>query len=249
MNRSEYKNFYDMVGKLNGWDFSALKTVTEGESWDFYYEVAQRCNKHNLLLDIGSGGGEALLSIADAALLLVGIDQSSGMMQTAYDNLVKSKKVNIRFLQMDAEKITFPELFFNVVSCRHSEFFAKEVSKVLVSDGVFLTQQVGENDKFNIKQAFGRGQAYGVEDGSLKNKYISEINEAGFKDIQYYEFDATEYFQTYEDLVFFLKYTPVIPNFGQNQSDFDIMQKFIEANQTEKGIRTNSKRFMIVAKK
>jgi SAM-dependent methyltransferase len=249
MNRLDYKNFYDKVGKLNGWDFSKLKTISEGEQWNFYNEVTQRCNKSDLLLDIGTGGGEALLSNADAALLLVGIDHSVGMIQTANDNLEKSNKPNIRFLQMDAENITFPEGFFNVVSCRHSEFNAKEVSKVLENDGVFLTQQVSENDKFNIKQAFGRGQAYEIGDGVLMNKYISELDHAGFTDIKSYEFDATEYFQTYEDLVFLLKYTPIIPNFGENENDFDILQKFINGNQTEKGIRTNSKRFMIIAKK
>jgi SAM-dependent methyltransferase len=249
MNTSEYKDFYDKVGKLNGWDFSKLKTVTEGEQWNFYYEVTQRCNKSDLLLDIGTGGGEALLSIADTALLLVGIDNSAGMIQTATHNLLESKLNNVRFLHMEAEKVAFPELFYNVISCRHSEFVAKEVAKVLRSEGVFLTQQVSENDKLNIKQAFGRGQAFEIEDGLLKNKYISELGKAGFNDIKYYDFDATQYFKTYEDLVFFLRYTPVIPNFGQVERDFDILRKFIESNQTDKGIRTNLKRFMIVAKK
>jgi ubiquinone/menaquinone biosynthesis C-methylase UbiE len=87
MNRLDYKNFYDKIGKLNGWDFSNLKTVSEGEHWDFYNEVTRRCNKSDLLLDVGTGGGEALLSITDAALLLVGIDNSVGMIQTANVNL------------------------------------------------------------------------------------------------------------------------------------------------------------------
>jgi 2-polyprenyl-3-methyl-5-hydroxy-6-metoxy-1,4-benzoquinol methylase len=83
LNRSEYKDFYDKVGKLNGWDFSKIKTVTEGEQWNFFDEVVQRCNKTDLLLDIGTGGGEALISIAESALLLIGIDYSAGMVQTA----------------------------------------------------------------------------------------------------------------------------------------------------------------------
>jgi SAM-dependent methyltransferase len=249
MNGLEYKNFYDKVGKLIGWDFSKIKVVTEGEQWDFYNEVTQRCKKSDILLDIGVGGGERLLSITDSALLLVGIDQSNGMLQTANANLQQSKKPNVRFLQMDAESLEFPANFFNVVSCRHSNFCAQGVAKVLVKDGVFLTQQISDNDKFNIKQAFGRGQQFGPDEGILKDKYLSELAEAGFTDIQSFEYDATEYYNSYEDLVFLLKHTPIIPNFGECDNDFVLLEKFIQGNQTEKGIMTNSKRFIIIAKK
>ncbi|MGM2834971.1 SAM-dependent methyltransferase, partial [Bacillus cereus group sp. Bce025] len=51
------------------------------------------------------------------------------------------------------------------------------------------------------------------------------------------------------DLIFLLKHTPIIPNFGEEEEDFNILQKFIKANSSEKGIRTNSKRFMIIAVK
>lgn len=249
MNKLEYKNFYDKVGRLNGWNFSKLKVVSKGEQWDFSYEVNQSCKKTDLLLDIGTGGGEKLLSNTDFALLLVGIDHSNGMVQTANNNLQKSKKSNVRFLQMDAENLEFPSSFFNVVTCRHSNFYSKEVAKVLVKEGVFLTQQISDNDKLNIKQAFGRGQQFGNDEGILKDKYLSELAEAGFTDIQTFEYDAMEYYESYEDLVFLLKHTPIIPNFGECDNDFDILQKFIEGNQTKKGILTNSKRFMIIAKK
>jgi SAM-dependent methyltransferase len=249
MEQLEYKKFYDRVGKLNGWDFSKIKCISEGVKWNFYSEVTQRCKKSDILLDIGTGGGEALLSIAEFALLLVGIDNSVGMIQTANANLKGSKKSNIRILQMDAEKIDFPQSFFNVVSNRHSRFNANEVKRVLAKDGFFLTQQVSENDKLNLKQAFGRGQSSGIQDGTLKNEYLSELCEAGFTDIQSFEFDATEYYKTYEDLLFLMKYTPIIPNFGQCENDFALLEKFIEENQTTKGIMTNSKRFMLIAKK
>jgi len=249
MNTVEYKQFYDQVGKINGWDFSKVKSVSEGVAWDFYDEVIQSCKKSDLLLDIGTGGGEALLSIADSALLLIGIDLSTGMIETALNNLKQSNKPNIRFLQMDAEKLDFPDHLFNVVSCRHSAFSAKEIAKVLVNDGVFLAQQVSENDKLNLKEAFGRGQAFGTKKGVLKNQYIAELADAGFTDIQSFEYNATDYFETDEDFIFLLKHTPIVPNFGQSETDFQILQQFIKNNQTEKGIRTNSERFMITARK
>jgi hypothetical protein len=58
-----------------------------------------------------------------------------------------------------------------------------------------------------------------------------------------FEYEATEYYQEPEDLLFLLKNTPIIPNFGKEESDRPIIERFIEKNQTHRGIRTNSKRF------
>ncbi|CAG7652288.1 class I SAM-dependent methyltransferase [Paenibacillus allorhizosphaerae] len=248
MNELEYKHFYDRVGKINGWDFSKVNCISEGVKWNLYAEVMQSCKKSDLLLDIGTGGAEALLSIAEAALLLVGIDNSAGMLEAANANVASSKKSNVRILQMDADNLYFPSNFFNVVSCRHSPFCAKETARVLVKDGIFLTQQVSENDKLNLTTAFGRKREV-VEDGALKNKYIAELNEAGFSDIRSFDYDAAEYYKSYEDLIFLLKHAPIVPNFGKAENDFAMLEKFIEQHQTSKGIVTNSKHFMITARK
>lgn len=248
MNGVDYQNFYEQVGTRNGWNFDRIRLVTEGEQWDFYQEVTQRCTGSDLLLDIGTGGGEKLLNIAGCCLLLVGIDRSEGMIQTANKNLQCLQKENVRFLQMDAKNLIFPKQFFNVVSCRQAPFSAKEVAKVLSDDGVFLTQQVSEADKSNLKEAFGRGQSSDA-DGTLKNNYISKLYEAGFSEVQSFDYDAVEYYESYEDLIFLLKHTPIVPEFGQHKEDFKILEKFIKVNQTEKGIRTNSKRFLLIAKK
>lgn len=249
MNTLEYKDFYDKVGKRIGWDFSTMKCVSEGLPWDFYNEVTKVTKKSDLLLDIGTGGGEAILSIADSALLLVGIDHSTGMMETATKNAISSGIPNVRFLQMDAEQLDFPNHFFQVVSSRHSCLDPDEIAKVLAPGGIFLTQQVSENDKENIKEAFGRGQAFGKKNGTLKNGYITELREAGFTDIKAVEASVTEYYQTPEDLLFLLKHTPIIPNFGETEDDFLILEQWIRDNQTDKGIMTNSSRFMITARK
>lgn len=244
-----YKKLYDKVGSLIGWDFSNIKVKSEGEKWDFYKKVVGYCRKSDLLLDIGTGGGERVLKIATNVLLLIDIDISKNMIQTAYKNLQKSPKNNVRFLQMDAKDLKFPNAFFNIVSCRHSNFFVDEISRVLVHDGVFLTQQVSEADKLNIKKAFNRGQSFGVKDGSAKEKYVKDLKEAGFSDIQTFDYDAKEWYATPDDLIFLLRNTPIIPNFGENDHDFDILSEFIKDTTEDKGILTNSKRYMIIAKK
>lgn len=249
MNELEYKNFYDRVGEINGWDFSKIKSTSIGVQWNFYEKVKQACKPNGILLDIGTGGGENILRIASSALLLIGIDNSNGMIKTAKSNLKKSRVANVRFIQMTSEDLQFPNDFFDVISSCHAPFVASEVAKVLKEGGTFLTQQVSEADKLNLKKAFGRGQSIGVDDGTLKEKYIQELKEAGFVEVHSFDYNAIEYYQRPEDLVFLLKYTPTIPNFGQEKKDFDILDNFIENNRTKKGICTNSKRFLIIANK
>ncbi|MGG0721454.1 class I SAM-dependent methyltransferase [Bacillus mycoides] len=249
MNELEYKNFYDRVGEINGWDFSKIKSTSIGVQWNFYEKVKQACKPNGILLDIGTGGGENILRIASSALLLIGIDNSNGMIKTTKSNLKKSRVANVRFIQMTSEDLQFPNDFFDVISSCHAPFVASEVAKVLKEGGTFLTQQVSEADKLNLKKAFGRGQSIGVDDGTLKEKYIQELKEAGFVEVHSFDYNAIEYYQRPEDLVFLLKYTPTIPNFGQEKKDFDILENFIENNRTKKGICTNSKRFLIIANK
>lgn len=242
-------DFYDKVGKINGWDFSKLQVITKGVKWDLYEEVKKRFRHSDILLDVGTGGGENILKIATSFLFLVGIDLSSGMIDTAQSNLRKSNALNVRFCQMSAEDLRFPAGFFDVISNCHAPFVSTEIARVLKNGGAFLTQQVSEADKLNLKTAFGRGQSFGKLDGMSKEKYIKELREAGFTDIQSLEYDATEYYQRPEDLIFLLKHTPIIPDFGQREKDMDILRTFIQSNKTEKGIRTNSKRFLIIANK
>ena len=142
---------------------------------------------------------------------------------------------------MGSEALTFPHAHFDIASSCHAPFLASELAKVMKRGAFFLTQQVSENDKLNLKEAFGRGQCLGERDGTLKEKYMDELISAGFDLVQVREYDVTDYYNTPEDLIFLLKHTPIIPRFGEEEEDFTILQKFIDTNSSEKGIHTNSK--------
>ncbi|MCZ8516251.1 class I SAM-dependent methyltransferase [Paenibacillus filicis] len=249
MNPHDDPSFYDRVGEANGWDFSRLRCVTEGAAWDFYDEVAKCCRPSVLLLDIGTGGAEALISAAGAALLCVGIDRSPAMVRTAERNVSRSGRTNIRILPMEAGRLTFPGGFFDVVSCRHSEFSAKEAYRVLTKGGRFLTQQVAESDKRNLKMALGRGQHFDDKPGTLRMRLEAELEEVGFVEVQAYEYDAAEYYAEEEDLVFLLKHTPIVPRYGEEEGDEATLRRFIREYRTPKGIRTNASRLLVTARK
>lgn len=243
------EQFYEAVGKVNGWDFSRLRSRTEGELWDFYKIVAENAERSALLLDLGTGGGEKVLEIASSFSAVTAIDRSRAMIETAKANLAKTGYTNVRFLEASSETLPLPDSSFDHLSSRHAPFDAKEVWRVLKKGGTFYTQQVSEADKANLKATFGRGQSFGERDGALRDACKSELAAAGFSNIEIFEYDAAEYLERPEDLLFLLMHTPIIPGFGEQERDFARLQEFIEQNQTGKGIMTNSKRFLLIAKK
>ena len=245
----DYKEFYERVGKEIGWDFSRVKTISEGEKWDFYDVVSAKLKKTDLWLDLASGSGERLIHYAPKSLLLVASDFTAGMIEKAKDNIGKIGHSNIRFLKIDAyNKIDFPDDFFDIISVRHSHFNSSEVARILKPNGLFLTQQVEYKDKENFVSYFGRHQCENSTN-LLARRYAEELTQLKFSEVIIDEYDADEYYEGYEDVLFFLKNTPVVPDFGKFEDDFKALDRFIKDNSTEKGIKTNSHRSILIARK
>lgn len=243
------RELFYQVGNLEGWDFSRLRVTSEGKKWEFYEEVARWCQPNDILLDIGTGGGEKAMRIAGNVRIVIGIDHAQDMVDSARLNWRRARLKNGRFFRMESGALTFPDGLFDIVSCRQSAFDVDEVWRVLREGGVFLTQQVAEGDKANIKDAFGRGQNHGVPDGTAMRRTVQAFERAGSSRMQVYEYDAHEYYETERDFLFLLRHAPIVPDFGESPDDFDILSDFITENKTERGIETNSKRYMIVARK
>lgn len=245
-----YRELYERVGSVVGWDFSKIdkRTKTVGKKWDFLEIVKNYVSNETILLDIGTGGGKKLLEVAKSVEKAYGIDNSRSMITTANRNLRKAKMLNVKFKLADARKLPFPEESFDVVMCRQAPFYSEEVFRVLKSHGVFLTQQVGEEDKQNIKEVFGRGQSFGEKPGSFMSKCVQELKHAGFEISRKDAYNATEYYADMADLIFLLRNTPLIPDF-----DIEKDQKYLEEIEkkykTKNGIKTNSFRFLIICKK
>jgi len=241
-----YKKLYDEVGSRIGWNFDGLKVKVFGKKWNFLDVVKRYALNDHLLLDIGTGSGEKLLKISEFVKNSCGVDNSKNMIIRAKENLEKSGISNTFFFLADAAKLPFKKEVFDIVICRHSPFFVEEVCRVLKTHGVFITQQVMEDDKENIKNVFGRGQSFGIKSGASMGKYIKELKK-GFDILRSDTYNADEYY-TEDELIFLLNNTPIIPDF-----DVEKDQKFLEEikriYKTKDGIKTNSSRFLIIARK
>jgi SAM-dependent methyltransferase len=248
--RVSYRELYEKADSVVGWDFSKIdeRAKVYGAKWDFLEVVKEYLTNESVLLDIGTGGGKKLLKLAKFTKEAYGIDNSRSMIETAKRNLEESKVTNTEFRLARAEKLPFSDGFFDIIMCRQAPFYASEVFRALKARGVFLTQQVAENDKQNIKDIFGRGQGFGEQPGAFMKQCIQELKSAGFKILRKDTYNATEYYADMADFMFLLRNTPMIPDFDV-EKDERYLTEFEKRYKTKDGVKTNSARFLIICQK
>ena len=241
------KNFYDKIGSLIGWDFSKLKyELIDNSAFQYFNEINDKITEQTILLDIGTGGGEKLTDlISDNCLLKIGTDFSKEMIKVAK---MKNKNNKIRFFEMDSEIINFPDKFFDIICARHTPFNFDEIFRLLNDKGTFFSEQIDEDDCKKLKDLFERGQGYNTK-LKLIDKIKEEVKLKNFKNVKFFEIKQQEYYKTEEDLLFLLRNTPIIPNFGEEEKDYQKFNEYVEKNTTDKGILLERKLFGIKVEK
>ena len=138
---------------------SVAKSLWESDAgaWDRYWvpifalfatQLALVCSPSpgDVILDVGTGSGLAVREICErtpSVGLVVGIDFSERMIRLARRRTASKGLRNVKFLKMAAERLRFPEGFFDAVvsNCGIEVVgfpqFVKEVLRVLRPGGVF----------------------------------------------------------------------------------------------------------------
>lgn len=138
-----------------GWDLSVLgdRIAIAPLPWDFDEIVASHACMAPDLLDIGTGGGEWLARLRARPARTVATEGWPPNVEVAARRLrplgvtvVVTEPAPDNADQVAGEsrgRLPFPSESFALVTSRHEAFIAREVSRVLVPEGIFLTQQVG----------------------------------------------------------------------------------------------------------
>lgn len=145
----EQWNQEEAQAHIHGWDFSHIDGRYEAGDdlpWNFA-EAVQSCRKDcHELLDIDTGGGEFLLSL--------GHPYERTAATEGYPPNVELCERTLRPLGVDFRKATdvsqmpFEDGRFDLIIDRHGSYSIPELRRLLKPDGLFLTQQVGEeNDR------------------------------------------------------------------------------------------------------
>ena len=138
---------YDMLG----WDFSCVEGKWDypNPPWDYKLIVKSYLKDADVLLDMGTGGGEVLLEI--------GHPYENTYVTEAYEpniELCKSKlsPLGITVKQtFDDDKLPYDNEKFSFIINRHESFDLSEVNRTLKHGGHFITQQVGNRNFYELR--------------------------------------------------------------------------------------------------
>lgn len=151
---------------VEGWDFSWLgeRAVSHPPPWDFEAIVERHLARAPDLLDLGTGGGEWLASLAGRPARVVATEAWPPNVAVARRRLeplgvevvaVESAPDNRdQPLRLASPALPFEDASFSLVVSRHESYVAMEVARVLRPGGVFLTQQMG-GDPNGFRAAIG----------------------------------------------------------------------------------------------
>ena len=156
-----------LTAPFSGWDFSWLdrRSRTEPLPWDYSARVAALARSARTMLDMGTGGGEALallpgrpphtvateawppnVPVAGRLLLPLGIPVIQN--EAAADNMDQDGAD-------DGGRLPFRDGSLDLICNRHESFLAGEVGRVLAPGGTFVTQQVDYHDNDDLARTLG----------------------------------------------------------------------------------------------
>ncbi len=251
------KEYYDQI---KDWNFDYFQIESENlTNFEFFDYLKSITNEESKILDLGTGGGEKVLTKFPSNVKeIIATDYSKEMIKTAKNNLKLSGRKNVKFKIMDNLKMNVEKNYFDVVVARNTVTDPKQIYDCLKNHGYLLIHGVDMFDCHELKRIFGRGQA--VND----KKPISIVDyehvlDAGFNDVELIPIHEREYFKNRKLLKEFLLKVPIIDDFSEEDGDIkdfykkdledDKLDLYIERNTYKEGIRLLRRYYVIVARK
>lgn len=145
---------------FSGWDFHWLdgRMLQDDPPWDYPALVKQHLNDVHSLLDMGTGGGELLASLAPLPPDTHATEAYPPNQRIARERL---SPLGVEIHEIDDETpLPFNDERLEMVINRHESFDPTEVFRILKPGGLFITQQVGGLDNLELNQFFEENISY-----------------------------------------------------------------------------------------
>lgn len=204
MNYKELKKIWNQEENMSfkGWDFSYLngRWKREGLPWDYKVIVKKYLKPYHKLLDIGTGGGEFLLTFKHPY-------KNTSVTEAWQPNLELCKErlaplgICVKQLYEDS-KLPFDDNSFDIIINRHAALDIKQIRRVLKPAGKFITQQVGgENNKVlssklikNTESKFSDFTLYNTSNEMINNGFQLLYKNEYCPSLRFYDIGAIVYF-------------------------------------------------------
>ncbi len=139
----------EKAAHIHGWDFSHIHERYKEEEdlpWDYKKIIDENRIDSMKLLDFDTGGGEFLLSLNHPYGNTAATEGYPPNIKLCRKKLLP---LGIDFRECnDAAKVPFADSSFDMIINRHGDFDPDETARLLRTNGMFITEQVGcDNDR------------------------------------------------------------------------------------------------------
>lgn len=200
---------------FSGWDFSHLdgRMMEELPPWSYEKRAGELMRRAHSLLDMGTGGGEKLLSMQEYWPEKVTVTEE----YPPNFRLVRERlePLGVRVMDVELNETTlmpFADGEFDLVLNRHSGLNPAEVSRVLEPGGVFLTKQVHGLWADDLLALMGARPPW---ENCTPQRYVPLLEAAGMKIVEVQDWKGKLEFSDVGAIVYYLKAIPwMVPGFG-----------------------------------
>ncbi len=195
--------------QMKGWEFSHIEGKFHSEEynmpWDYKTVIQKYLKPTDKILDMDTGGGEFLLSLRHPYHLTSATEGYAPNVALCREIFAP---LGVDFREMEDEsQMPFDDATFDIVLNRHGSYDPKEIYRVLKPGGLFITQQVGEDNDWDLVQLVLPGKEKSFPGHNLE-KQSKLFTDAGFTSLEQDEtYKPIQFFDT-SALVWFAKVIP-----------------------------------------
>jgi SAM-dependent methyltransferase len=193
-----------MTLPFSGWDFSVIRKrwTFAHPSWDYGAMVRQRLIGVRHLLDMDTGGGEFLASLAPLPPETYATESYPPNILLARQRL---EPLGVRLVSDYTDKhLPFENDFFDLVINRHGSFRSDKLFRILRPGGIFLTQQVGGENNIRLNELLQDKVYFKYANWTLA-ECVRWQRQAGFRILHAQEERPEEVFYDIGAVVFYLR--------------------------------------------